>query len=47
MDTNEHKALRRYGDQYICSHCGKQWDVKDPDPPECNTMFEDAEKTED
>lgn len=33
--TPEHKAVRQYSDQYHCSHCGKQWDVNDPNPPEC------------
>lgn len=32
---NGHKNVRRYSDQYHCSECGKQWDVNDPDPPEC------------
>ena len=31
----EHKAVRQYNDQYHCVECGKQWDVNDPDPPEC------------
>lgn len=31
---NEHEA-KRYGDQYHCSKCGKQWDADDQDPPEC------------
>lgn len=22
-------------DQYICDRCGLQWDVKDPDRPDC------------
>ena len=30
-----HKAARRHGDQYHCAECGRQWDVTDPDPPEC------------
>lgn len=33
--TKSHKAARQYNDQYICSHCGKQWDVNDLDPPDC------------
>ena len=32
---HNHKAARQYSDQYHCSHCGKQWDVNDTDPPEC------------
>lgn len=30
-----HGAKKRYNDQYHCADCGKQWDVDDPDPPEC------------
>ena len=30
----EHKA-RQYGDQLHCHICGKQWDVNDPEPPQC------------
>ena len=30
-----HRSVRRYGDEYHCSSCGKQWDVNDPDPPPC------------
>lgn len=30
-----HRSVRRYGDEYHCSSCGKQWSVDDPDPPEC------------
>jgi diadenosine tetraphosphate (Ap4A) HIT family hydrolase len=30
----EHKA-RQYSDQLHCHICGKQWDVNDPEPPEC------------
>lgn len=33
---HNHKSARQYGDQYHCSHCGKQWDVNDPEPPECD-----------
>lgn len=29
--------LRQYSDQMHCYHCGKQWDVNDPEPPECKT----------
>lgn len=27
---------RVIGDQYHCDSCGLQWDLNDPDPPECN-----------
>ena len=30
-----HRSVRRYGDEYHCSSCGKQWDHDDPEPPEC------------
>jgi hypothetical protein len=35
MTTPEHKAVRQYSDEYQCSHCGKTWDVNDPEPPPC------------
>jgi hypothetical protein len=31
----DHKKARQYSDQMHCSHCGKQWDVNDPKPPQC------------
>lgn len=36
--NHNHKAARQYSDQIHCSHCGRQWDVNDPDPPECNPV---------
>ena len=33
--TTDHKSAIRVCDQYHCSYCGKQWDVDDPEPPEC------------
>lgn len=33
----DHKNLRQYGDEMHCSHCGKTWDVNDPEPPACKT----------
>lgn len=30
----EHKE-RHYGDQIHCHICGKQWDIDDPEPPQC------------
>lgn len=32
----EHKAIQ-YGDEMQCHRCGKAWDVKDPEPPECES----------
>ena len=26
---------KQYSDQMLCDRCGVQWDVNDPDPPEC------------
>lgn len=37
MNNNDHKQLRRYNDQYHCSHCGRIWDIDDPKPPPCKT----------
>lgn len=31
----KHRNPVRRGDQIECGHCGKQWDVNDPEPPEC------------
>lgn len=30
-----HDKARRHGDQYHCAVCGRQWDIDDPEPPEC------------
>ena len=30
-----HRSVRRYGDQYHCAECGRQWDVGDMEPPPC------------
>lgn len=29
---------RQYGDQMICTPCGLNWDVNDPEPPECRKV---------
>lgn len=41
---NGHKNVRRYGDQYHCSDCGRQWDHDDPDPPNCRLESRAGEK---
>ncbi len=33
--TSDHKNARQDGDMINCSHCGKAWDVNDPEPPKC------------
>ena len=35
---NGHKQARQYSDQMHCHHCGKQWDVNDPEPPPCKDV---------
>lgn len=40
MNITNHKNERRYGDTVECSHCGKQWDVNDQNPPLCITWPE-------
>jgi len=30
-----HCLATRFNDQMICGECGTQWDVNDPDKPEC------------
>ncbi len=36
METNGHKKVIQYSDQFFCSWCGKTWDANDPHPPECS-----------
>jgi hypothetical protein len=36
--NHNHVSAVRYSDQYHCSHCGKQWDVNDTNPPDCKPM---------
>jgi hypothetical protein len=36
--SHNHVSAVRYSDQYHCSHCGKQWDVNDSDPPDCKPL---------
>lgn len=33
---------RQYGDQMICAPCGLNWDVNDPEPPECRKNIKRA-----
>ena len=40
-----HRSVRRYGDEYHCSSCGKQWSIDDPDPPECQRESQAGEKS--
>lgn len=37
MKPVHHKNAKRYNDEMFCSHCGKSWDVNDPEPPPCKT----------
>lgn len=39
-----HGSVRRYGDQYHCAECGKQWDHDDPYPPLCQRESQAGEK---
>ena len=39
-----HRSVRRYGDEYHCSSCGKQWSIDDPDPPPCQRESRAGEK---
>lgn len=38
--TDKHCQARQYSDQMMCSRCGLQWDVTDPDPPQCKKKDE-------
>lgn len=40
-----HKT-RQYSDQLHCHVCGKQWDVNDPEPPECISEEEKERRQE-
>lgn len=35
---------RQYSDQMYCGECGLTWDVSDPEPPECNTPHQRADR---
>jgi hypothetical protein len=41
MTTPLHATPRQFNDQIMCSHCGKCWDVNDPDPPPCEPLKKD------
>lgn len=30
---------RQESDQFVCRKCGLAWDVNDPEPPACPTLF--------
>lgn len=36
---------RQYSDQMLCDRCGLQWDVNDPDPPECGPLTVTVKKS--
>lgn len=38
---------RQYSDQMICGTCGLQWDINDPEPPECVPDKEAVERDKD
>ena len=40
--TAHHCQARRVGDQMQCGRCGKQWDVNDPERPQCDSAGEVA-----
>ena len=42
METNGHKKVIQYSDQFFCSWCGKTWDANDPHPPECSEKKADV-----
>lgn len=42
METNDHKKVIQYSDQFFCSWCGKTWDANDPHPPECSEKKADV-----
>lgn len=38
MPKRHNCQARQYGDQMICAPCGLNWDVNDPEPPECRKV---------
>lgn len=39
MTRRPHECqARQYGDQIICAACGLNWDMNDPDPPQCRPV---------
>lgn len=39
-----HRSVRRYGDDYHCSSCGKQWSIDDNEPPPCKRESQAGER---
>lgn len=37
--TLEHKNVVRCNDEYVCTACGKSWDISDSEPPACEPQF--------
>ena len=42
MPKRHNCQARQYGDQMICAACGLNWDVNDPEPPECRKNIKRA-----
>ena len=42
MQKRHDCKARQYGDQMICAPCGLNWDVNDPEPPECRKNIKRA-----
>jgi len=42
MPKRHNCQARQYGDQMICAPCGLNWDVNDPEPPECRKNIKRA-----
>ena len=38
MPKRHNCQARQYGDQMMCAPCGLNWDVNDPEPPECRKV---------
>lgn len=37
INMNGHKKPRQYNDEIHCEYCGKSWDIKELNPPACNS----------
>ena len=42
MPKRHNCQARQYSDQMICAPCGLNWDVNDPEPPECRKNIKRA-----
>ena len=47
MPKHHNCQARQYGDQLMCAPCGLNWDVNDPETPECRKIDRRLKVTKD